>query len=162
MANQTQSNSDDLFNLLDKDLDDIADLPSFKVPDTGVYKLTLGMELKPINEKPAVVAKFTVREVVELADSSIEESARAKAGDKFDVPHILKDKDGKDSEIAWGKLKELCSPLAEWAGNTNLKAIIKKLTEETVDITCKVKRVQRKGTEADPVFDARIDNVTVD
>jgi hypothetical protein len=150
----------DLFDLLDKNLDDIADLPSFKVPDTGIYKLTLGMEVKEINDKPSVIAKLTVRELVELADSSVPENERAKAGDKFDIPHILKYKDGNDSEIGWGRLKELVTPFEELAGTKNLKAIVKYLSENPVDITAKIKKVERKNDKG--VFDGRIDNITID
>lgn len=161
----TDTTNEDLFNLLDKELDDIADLPSFAVPYTGMYRLKIGMEVKPINNKPAAVAKFEVRELIELAEpDKVPENERAKTGDKFDIPHILKDEQGKDSEIAWGRLKELCTPFAEVAGSKNTKAIVKHLADNPVDITARIKRVLRKKKSPgdDDVYDARIDMITVD
>lgn len=150
----------DIFDLLDKEIDDLADLPEFKAPDTGIYKLSVTCATKPINEKPAVVTSFTVREVVELADSSIEEKDRAKAGDKFDVAFILKDKEGNDSEIAWGRMKEFVLPFKEHFGLTNLKEVIQKLGDESVDITAKVTKKERKSEKG--VFDARVSDITID
>lgn len=152
----------DLFDLLDKDIDDIADLPSFKCPDTGVYNLKISMEVKEINKKAAVIAKLEVVEIKELADDSIPQEERAKAGDKFDIAHILKDDEGKDSEIGWGRLKELCKPFEEVAGSKNLKAVVKYLEANPTAITATIKKVERKKKEDKGVFDARISDITVD
>ena len=47
------------------------------------------MEME-INKKPAIIAKFKVRELVELEDTSIPEGDALKAGDGFDVPFMLR------------------------------------------------------------------------
>ena len=150
----------DFDSLLDKSIDDIADLPEFKVPDTGVYKLSVGVETKPINDKPAVVCKFTIRELVELADSSIPEANRAKPGDKFDNAFILKDNSGSDSEVAWGRLKEFVKPFEAHFGTNNLREIIGKLSSETVDITATVVKKERKDDKEK--FSATVKDISVD
>lgn len=150
----------DLFDLLDKNIDDIADLPSFKVPDTGIYKLLLGIETKSVNDKPCVIAKLTVKELVELADSSVDEKDRAKDGDKFDVMYMLKDKDGNNQEVSWGLLKQLAEPFEAHFGTKNLKEIMKNLSTDPVAITAKIKKVARKSDKE--VFDARISDITID
>lgn len=156
-----------LFDLLDKEIDDIKDLPSFAVPDTGVYKLLLSVGVKEINDKPVVEFSYEVREIVELADSTIEEAARAKAGDKFSVATFLKDNDGKDSEIGWGRLKEMAEPFQAHFGISNLKALVQAMMADPIAITAKVVKKQRKAKpgenkDADPVFDARVSDVTID
>lgn len=160
MANKPATSSEDLFNLLDKELDDIADLPSFKVPATGIYKLGVKMEVKEINDKAATIAKFTVKEIVELVDDSIEEADRAKADDKFDIAFILKDDKGADNEMGWGRLKEFCQPFEAHFGTSNLRKIVSSLCQDEVLITANIKKVARKNDKE--VFDARISNITVD
>lgn len=153
----------DLFDILDKSIDDIADLPSFKAPDTGMYRLSITFDTKEINKKPAVVARFVVRELLALADDAIPENERAKPGDKFDVPHILKDEDGKDSEFAWGMLKALIKPFEIHFGETNLKTLIKKMATEggeSVDITAKVVKKQRKDDK--DKFSARVEEIVIE
>lgn len=160
MANKQAASADELFGLLDKEMDDIADLPSFKCPPTGIYGLRFQLEVKEINDKPAVIAKLEIREVQDLADSDVDEKDMPKVGDKFDIAHILKDDKGADSEIGWGRLKELCMPFQEHVGETNLRKIVQKLTTDPVDITAKIKKVARKNDKE--VFDARISDITVD
>lgn len=159
MANN-QTASFDFDAILDKSIDDLADLPEFKVPDTGIYKLTVQAEAKPINDKPAVVCKYKVREVVELADSSIPEESRAKRGDGFDVPFILKDNEGNDSEMAWGRMKEFMQPFEAHFGEKSIGALVKRLAAEPVDITAKVTKRQRKDDKEK--FSASVSDITVD
>jgi len=153
----TEMNFDDI---LDQSIDDLADLPEFKVPDTGIYKLRVTGGTKAINNKPAVTTSFVVREIVELADSSIPEEQRAKAGDKFDIAYILKDEDGNKSEIAEGRMKEFLAPFHAHYGEKSIRAIIEGPLTEGVDITAQVVKKARKN---DPEkFDARISDVTID
>jgi hypothetical protein len=164
MANSKQMSADDLFNLLDKEIDDIKDLPSFKSPFTGMYKLHVKAEPKPINDKPALVFNFTVRELIELADNTIPEEERSKAGDKFNVTCVLKDDEGNDSEMGWGKVKEFAKPFQAHFSISNLRAVIQGPLTEGVDITALVKRVLRKKKtkDEDDQWDARVENITID
>lgn len=151
----------DIFDtLLDKSLDDLADLPEFKTPDTGIYKLAVTMEMKEINKKPAIIAKFKVRELVELEDTSIPEGDRSKTGDGFDVPFMLRNEDGTPNELGEGRFKEFCAPFATHFEEKNLRVLVTEKMNSPVDITAKVKKVARKN---DPEkFDARVSDVTVD
>jgi hypothetical protein len=149
----------DMFDILDKSIDDIADLPSFAVPDTGVYGLRITMEAKAINDKPTVVAHFEVRHVVELADSSIPEESRAKAGDKFDRAYFLKTNDGAESDFGLSSLKEFVLPFESLAGTKNLREIVQFLATP-VDITAKVVKRQRKDDKEK--FEARVSDITID
>lgn len=151
----------DIFDtLLDKSLDDLADLPEFKVPDTGVYKLSVTAEMKEINKKPAIVAKFKVRELVELEDSSIPENERSKAGDGFDVPFMLRNEDGTPNELGEGRFKEFCAPFSAHFEEKNLRVLITEKMNSPVDITAKVKKVARKS-DAEK-FDARVSDISID
>jgi len=160
MTDKATQAAADMLDLLDKSIDDLADLPEFKVPATGVYKLHVTATTKAINDKPAVATSFTVREVVELEDSSIPEEERAKAGDKFDMPFILKDKDGADSEVAWGRLKEFLKPFEAHFGEKNLKVLITGPLAQGVDITAKVVKKQRKDDKEK--FGAQVSDITID
>ena len=149
----------DFDSLLDKSIDDLKDLPSFEIPDTGVYKLRVSLETKAINDMPTVIAHYVVREVVELADSSIPEEQRAKAEDKFDVPFFLKGKDGSESETGYGFLKEFLQP---FEGHFNEKHVGKlvRLLAESVDITATVVKKQRKDDKEK--FQAQVKDITID
>jgi hypothetical protein len=150
-----------LFDLLDKNIDDLKDLPSFTVPETGIYGLTQTVDVKEINKKPVVEFSYVVRHIVELADSSIEEAARAKAGDKFSIAVFLKDNDGNDSEIGWGRLKEMVQPFQPHFDNEpSLRTMIETHLKEPIDITAKIVKKARKDDK--DKYDARISDVTID
>jgi hypothetical protein len=158
-SNNGNGSSFNFDDLLDKSIDDLADLPEFKVPETGIYGLSVKLETKEINNKPAVVCKYTVRNVVELADSSIPEEQHAKAGDGFDEAYILKDNDGKDSEIAWGRLKQFLQPFEVHFGEKLISALVKRLADP-VSITAKVTKKPRKDDKEK--FSAQVSDITVD
>lgn len=150
----------DMFDMLDKSIDDLADLPSFKVPDTGIYKLGVTVEVKEINNKPSVIAHCRVDELVELEDETIAENERARNGDKFDVAFILKDTDGNDNEMGWGRLKEFCKPFENHFGEKNLRTLLTQHLGSEVLVSAKVKKQARKS-EPDK-FDARISNIVIE
>jgi hypothetical protein len=149
----------DMFDILDKSIDDIADLPSFAVPDTGIYGLRLTMEPKAINDKPAVVAHFEVRHIVELADASIPEASRAKAGDKFDRAFFLKDNEGNESEFGLSSLKEFVAVFEPHFNEKNLRTLVTNLATP-IDITAKVVKKARKDDKEK--FEARVSDITID
>lgn len=149
----------DLFDLLDKSIDDLADLPAFKVPDTGVYMLHVTADMKEINKKPAVTFSHKIRGIVELAED-IPEAERAKPDDKFDVAFILKDDNGADNEMGWGRLKEYLKPFEAYYGEKNIKTLLMGPLKDGVDITAKVVKVERKREKG--VFDARVSDIIVE
>ncbi len=150
----------DFDSLLDKSIDDLADLPEFKVPDTGMYKLDVSCETKEINKKPAVTARFVVRELVELADSTIPEDQRAKPGDSFDLMFLLKNDAGEDMEISWGRLKEFAQPFQKHFNEDHLGKLLKGPLAQPVSITAKVVKKQRKDDKEK--FDARVSDIVID
>lgn len=153
------SSTVDFDSLLDKSIDDLKDLPSFEVPDTGVYKLRVSLEPKAINDKPSIVAHYVVREIVELADSSIPQEQRAKPEDKFDTPFFLQTNEGADSETGWGFLKEFLKPFEVHFGTKNVKELVANLANP-VDITAKVVKKQRKDDKEK--FQANVSDITID
>ncbi len=146
--------------LLDKSIDDLADLPEFKVPDTGMYKLTVQASTKIINDKPAVQVDVTVREVVELVDTTIPEADRAKNGDKFNLLFILKNDKGEDMEISWGRLKEFSQPFQTHFNEGHLGKLLSGPLAQPVDITAKIVKKARKDDKEK--FDARISDISID
>lgn len=157
MTNQAH---DAMFDILDQSIDDLADLPEFKVPDTGMYRLAVTAEPKPINDKPAVVAKFRVINLIELADDSIPEEERAKENDKFDIPFILRDKEGNKSEIAEGRMKEFLAPFSAHFEEKNNKALIMNHLNSEVIITAKITKKQRKD-DADK-YSAQVSDIVIE
>lgn len=161
MTSENNSALDMLDTLLDRNLDDLADLPEFKTPDTGIYKLTVWAEPKVINDKGAVIAKCTIVELVELADSTIPEEQRSKPGDKFDVAFMLQDNSGEKNDLGEGRLKDFVKPFAAHFGTQNVRAIVAGMNEaNAVAITAQVQKVQRKSDKEK--FDARIKDITID
>lgn len=158
--------AEQLMSLLDTEIADLADLPEFKVPDTGVYRFHVTGQAKSINNKPAVVLTHEVLELMEIADDSIPEEERAKAGDKFDVAFILIDNEGKKSEIAEGRMKNYFKPLSEHFGITNNKALLTGPLKDGVTLTAKCTKKARKlkegESEDDQKYDAMISEITVD
>jgi hypothetical protein len=150
---------DAMDDLLDRDIDDLKDLPEFKVPDTGIYKFFVSTGAKFINEKPAIEWNYTVRELVELADSTIPEELRAKPGDKFSIAIFLLGKDGTPSEMGEGRLKDACAPYQAHFGEGNIKKLCRDVIKE-VAITAKLTKKPRKDDKT--LFEARIEDVTVD
>lgn len=161
MSNDTNSNALDMLDtLLDKEIDDLADLPEFKVPATGIYKLTVAVAPKVINEKPAVEATFTIVELVELADSETPVEEIGKNGDKFSTAFFLKDKEGNDSEMGFGRLKQFVKPFQEHYNEGNLRTLITEHLKGETTITAKVVKQERKSEKGK--FDARVSDVTID
>lgn len=161
MNNQSKANAlDAIENLLDKEIDDLADLPEFKAPHTGIYRLTVTAVPKEIADKAAVEASFVVVDTIELADPTLEDSERSKPGDKFSVAFFLQDNEGKDSELGFGRLKEFVKPFQAHYGTANLKQLILENLKEPTSIVAKVERKERRKEAGK--FDARVSDITVD
>ena len=96
-----------LDSLLDLSLDDLADLPEFKVFPPGAHRVVIGLGTKEINKHPSVELKMKLVETVELADPSEEAVA---AGTECSVAFML------DNEFGQGKFKEILKPLAAHTG----------------------------------------------
>lgn len=133
MADKKQFNS----SLLDRGIDDIDDLPGFRVPPNGVYSLKANMTLKVINDKDTVEAGFEVIECIEQNDPNEEP---CKPGDKFNVLFQL------GNEIGEGKLKEFVVPFADHFGERNLG----KLVTETIKDVIITATIKQRADKNDP------------
>jgi hypothetical protein len=115
--------SNELDDLLDMTLDDLADLPEFKPYPAGVHRAKATMEIKEINKKKAVELSFKYVSCEELADDT---EATPAADDVASCMYFL------DNEFGQGGLKKVAVPLGEALQLTSLGEII----GQTVDIDC--------------------------
>lgn len=124
--------SDDTFdlNLLDQNLADIEDLPSFEVPPAGTYQLLVSLSTKTVNEHPAVAADLEIISTVQLANSA---DTPAVDGTKFGLLFML------DNEFGLGNMKKFLAPFAEHFGTDNVRELVTEKVQN-VQITATVKR----------------------
>jgi hypothetical protein len=100
--------SENMDSLLDSTLDDLADLPEFKVFPPGAHKVTIvSMEPKKIGEHPAWEVRFKLVEHMELTNP---EEQPMLAGSECSVSYMM------DNEFGQGAFKDLCKPLAANTG----------------------------------------------
>jgi len=122
--------------LLSTDLSDLADLPDYKVPSNGYFKLSLDVEVKQVNGKDAVTANYTVLETLELADPA---ATPPTVGDQFGEMFSL------DNEFGVGKLKKFLAPFAAAFGTTNIGGLLEQLNGVQVFAT-----VRQRADKKDP------------
>ena len=96
-----------LDDLLDISLDDIADLPEFKVFPAGAHRCTMVLEKKQIGTHPAWELKLTALETVELADPA---ETPLEVGTESSVAFMM------DNEFGAGNLKRVITPVAQHFG----------------------------------------------
>lgn len=149
MAEKKEAQFGSLDDLFAASLDDIADLPSFELPPKGAYIGTVSLEIKEVNNKPAVEATFTVVETVELEDKDEQPAA---AGTKFSSAFIL------GSNIAEGKLKQLLAPFAAHFQTKEVGALVRDLVK---DVTISFVLKHRKDKEDKEKFYPDVRNITV-
>ena len=127
--------------LFDRQLEELAELPSYVPPPTGTYNLRLSVAFKEINRKPAVEVSAVVLDTVELADAT---EQRVKNGSEFSYAFILLDKEGKPNETAEGFMREFLAYFTTYAGTTNVKTLVSGAIKD-VECTAFVKRKQDKN-----------------
>ena len=148
-----------LDDILDSSIDDLKDLPEFKVPPTGIYALSVSILSKEINKKPSLIAHIVVRECKSLADDNTPEEERSKAGDSLDIPFMLKNEDGSRNEVAEGFFKAFMDPFHKHFNDKSIRNVVGKLAEP-VDITAAIEKAERKKEKGK--FDARISEIVID
>ena len=98
----------DIDALLDGTLDDLADLPAFKVFPEGAYTGTITMAAKKMGENNGVEMKFKCVTVEELADpASLDKPVE---GDETSIGFML------NNEFGQGALKEVLKSLRSGLG----------------------------------------------
>jgi hypothetical protein len=119
-------NLDDIDALLDKNLDDIADLPSFATWPLGIHKATITWARKDIEKKPKdsdtkvktphMELTMVYMETLELVNQG---DVLPAPGDKMNTAYDL------TNEFSMGALKKAIKTLGESIGQTSAKEIIK-------------------------------------
>lgn len=127
--------SDQMNDLLDETLDDLADLPSVAPFTAGAHKVQVNVFRKKAKEgngfRPgAYMVRFTHKEVLELSDPN---ATPPNAGDQALLNIFTKKKDGSANEFGQGQLKMILSPIGERLGMNSVNAIIEALGEEGVE-----------------------------
>ena len=123
----------ELDSLLDATLDDLADLPEFKVFPPGTHRAKATMDTKEINKHPAVELNLVYMECLELADPETPESDMCAEGDSSSVAYML------DNEFGQGNLKKVATPLGEALGASSLREIVEQVTDIEVVVVTKVR-----------------------
>lgn len=107
----SMAGEDKAASILNATLDDLPDLPGFKVPPTGAYAVSIvSMLQKAVGEHPAVEGKFAIVEVLEVTETGIPDAELPVAGDEFNVVYML------DNDTGVGFLKEFMKPIAAALG----------------------------------------------
>ncbi len=131
--------------LLDADLDDLADLPSFENFPAGVHRCTVSITQKLINSKPMMEIKLTGVETVEL--SKPEEDKPITAGQ---VSSCLFD---LGNEFAQGAFKKLVKPLAANLGVASIRDLVEQVEGTEVEAVTSYRKGKAKPGETDtPVY----------
>jgi len=114
-----------LAGMLAMSLDDIPDLPSYKAPPPGVYKLLIKeIAQKDINGKVALEVKYVVVDIVELAEPETPEEDKVAPGGEFSEAFWFND--AEKVEMTLSVLKAKFGGLSELLGTNNLLEILEK------------------------------------
>lgn len=152
-AQGTLKQFDSALSLLSTDLSELADLPDFKVPPAGRYKLNLCAETKEINGRDSIVFNYEVLETLELSNP---EDTPPTIGDKFGEQFSI------TNEFGVGKLKKVLKPYADSFSVTNIGELLGLLDGVIIDGTVK-RREDKKNSddEGKPRVYGSVVNVTV-
>jgi len=120
-----------LAGVVARDLDDIPDLPDFKAPHPGVYKLLISLvEQREINKKTALVVEYDVVDVIQLNEAEDPNDPNVVPGNKFSEAFWFNDADKIENTTSI--LKKKYGGLAEAVGSKNLLTIMTKMEGMTV------------------------------
>lgn len=97
-----------LDDLLDGTLDDLKDMPAFKVFPAGAHKCKITWGTKEISGQQAPEIKLTLLETLELTDPN---AVPAEVGDECSMAFLFKNKDGTPNEYAQGGFKAILTGL---------------------------------------------------
>lgn len=121
--------SNDLMNLLDSSVEDLADLEKFTPIHEGTHKLQISFSETDSEEFVEVRMSLTLQETLELKDKSLEHQEPGKKASLMfrlcnkDGSPIL-GKDGKPMTLGQGQLKEILLQLQPSFGGNTLKEIM--------------------------------------
>lgn len=130
----------ELDDLLDMELDDLQDLPTFDPFPEGAHRILLTLEAKEVNKKPAIELTMKIVETLELANPTEDEAPEV--GAETNILYFL------DNEFGQGNLKLITPILGKVFGTRNIREIV----EQTTDLECLVLTTQRKNKETGQVY----------
>lgn len=134
-------------DLLDGTLDDLADMPEFVVPHAGSYIADIvAFERKEINEKVGVELKLRFKELLEAADpSEVEESPQTMPIEASTMFFFYND-DGTKNELGQGQFKNIVAAMKEAVGgSTNSEVMANSVgAEVAVTTTVRVHKEDKK------------------
>lgn len=115
-----------LASVVSRDLDDIPDLPDYKAPHPGVYKLAISkVEQREIKKKTALVVEYTVLDIITVNEQPDPNDPNVIPGNMFSEAFWFNDPDRLETTL--GAMKKKYSGLAEACGTKNLLEIIQKM-----------------------------------
>lgn len=115
-----------LAGMLAMSLDDIPDLPVYKAPPPGVYKLIIKeIAEKDINGKTALEVKYVVTDIIELSEPDTPEEDKVAPGGEFSEAFWFNDPE--KIEMTLSVLKAKFGGMAEAVGSNQLLEILEKV-----------------------------------
>lgn len=122
-----------LASVVARDLDAIPDLPDYKAPHPGVYKLLIAkVEQRDINKKTALVVEYSVVDIIQLNEVEDPNDPNVVPGNMFSEAFWFNDADRIENTLS--VLKKKYSGLAETCGTKNLLDIMNKM--EGMQVKC--------------------------
>lgn len=115
-----------LASVIARDLDDIPDLPDYKAPFPGVYKLLVSkVEQRDINKKTALVVEYSVVDILQLNEQADPENPNVVPGNMFSEAFWFNDAERVENTLS--VLKKKYAGLSEACGTKNLLDILNKM-----------------------------------
>lgn len=127
-----------LSDLLDSEIDDLADLPEFKVFPPGVHKVKIKWEEKEVNDNETVELQMSAIETIELANP---EDTPLAPGDEASVLFML------TNEFAQGAFKKILKVLAPMCGTKGIKETMEASSGMEIDVVTKVRTAKSDKTK---------------
>lgn len=121
----------DLDAILDVTLDDLEDLPEFKVFPPGAHRVSVSLEVKEINKHPAIELSMKLLETLEMADP---QEDPMEPGTECSTAYMM------DNKFGQGAFKEVTKAIGASLGTSSLREIV----EATKDLECVVITTIRK------------------
>lgn len=128
--------SDMLNNLLDANLDDLADLPEFGTYPAGAHKVTIKFEEKEVNNHPSIELQMVAIETLELANPGADQPLTP--GAQGSVLYMM------DNEFGQGNFKKVAKVLAAELGVSSLREVISGANGMEVTVVTKVRQNKDK------------------
>jgi hypothetical protein len=135
MKDIIMSNNTSIDSLLDMNLDDLADIPEFKVFPAGAYTCQINFEKKTIGTHPAIEAKLKMLSCVELADPA---EVAPEVGTESSTAYML------DLEMGQGNFKKLMKPLQEHFQISRLPELLEASANAEVMVVTKIRQNKDK------------------